>query len=230
MKELLYIAGNEGDKYIIRSTRDASKCLIATRNEMYKISCEFNIGGEVNGHFYCCLFSSSTRRWYTSYYRKSQKCLLKLHKDGRYTEMFPVLSLSVCRIFLDGNMFISINDNDAYVQNLNYLGNGFSGRMFDSLVWDHKLFLHMQTVKLFNDGLYFVNNYVGILKNDLSLYCVHSTNMSNVTRFERKYKLKHRSSHADILEQDKPLLETLQLFNLHKSSDGVYLDNYKIYG
>ena len=136
----------------------------------------------------------------------------------------------MCDVFALSDRFIIVGDDNAFVTNLNCTNDNFTGLVFDYVVWDHKLFLQAQTFKLYGDGLYFVYNIVCILKSDLSLFSVYETDLSEVRALERKYDLHPQANTSRISPADLAKIHnSLQLYNLNKQTDGVYLDDVKIY-
>lgn len=228
--ELFYIIAVRDDAVLVSSTKDSGKAVTLQKSEMYRITDTTFIGGAIKDGFYPCLYSKSLNRFYSNLYRASSKVLYQLHPDGRYTEIHSRLNLPVCDVFALSDRFIIIGDDNAFVTNLNCTNDNFTGLVFDYVVWDHKLFLQAQTFKLYGDGLYFVYNIVCILKSDLSLFSVYETDLSEVRALERKYDLHPQANTSRISPADLAKIHnSLQLYNLNKQTDGVYLDDVKIY-
>ena len=225
--ELFYIIAVRDDAVLVSSTKDSGKAVTLQKSEMYRITDTTFIGGAIKDGFYPCLYSKSLNRFYSNLYRASSKVLYQLHPDGRYTEIHSRLNLPVCDVFALSDRFIIVG---AFVTNLNCTNDNFTGLVFDYVVWDHKLFLQAQTFKLYGDGLYFVYNIVCILKSDLSLFSVYETDLSEVRALERKYDLHPQANTSRISPADLAKIHnSLQLYNLNKQTDGVYLDDVKIY-
>ena len=228
--ELFYIIAVRDDAVLVSSTKDSGKAVTLQKSEMYRITDTTFIGGAIKDGFYPCLYSKSLNRFYSNLYRASSKVLYQLHPDGRYTEIHSRLNLPVCDVFALSDRFIIVGDDNAFVTNLNCTNDNFTGLVFDYVVWDHKLFLQAQTFKLYGDGLYFVYNIVCILKSDLSLYSVYETDLSEVRALERKYDLHPQANTSRISPADLAKIHnSLQLYNLNKQTDGVYLYDVKIY-
>lgn len=231
MKELVYVVGQKGNQIALMSTKHPSKCLLIDINELYRFTSEISIGGVIGSNVYPCLYSREQNQWYPDYYRKAHNVLFWRHRDGTYTEMHARLVLPMCSIFAHDSTIIVVSDNNANVNNLHCMQNGFTGMTFDSVVWNHTLFVHVQTVKLYGEGLYFIYNYVGILKSNLELYQIYRTRMSIIRRIESAYGLDYKSAFPDFTETDAALVnEKLHLFVLGTKSDGVYLDALRIFG
>ena len=212
--ELFYIIAVRDDAVLVSSTKESAKAVTLQKSEMYRITDTTFIGGAIKDGFYPCLYSKSLNRFYSNLYKVSSKILYQLHPDGQYLS----------------DRFIIVGDDNAFVTSLNCTKDNFTGLVFDHIVWDHKLFLHAQTFKLYGDGLYFVYNIVCILKSDLSLFKVYETNLSEVRALERKYDLHPQSDISCISATDFiKIHDSLQLYNLNKQADGVYLDDVKIY-
>ena len=228
--ELFYIIAVRDDAVLVSSTKDSGKAVTLQKSEMYRITDTTFIGGAIKDGFYPCLYSKSLNRFYSNLYRASSKVLYQLHPDGRYTEIHSRLNFPVCDVFALSDRSIIVGDDNAFVTNLNCTNDNFTGLVFDYVVWDHKLFLQAQTFKLYGDGLYFVYNIVCILKSDLSLYSVYETDLSEVRALERKYDLHPQANTSRISPADLAKIHnSLQLYNLNKQTDGVYLDDVKIY-
>ena len=228
--ELFYIIAVRDDAVLVSSTKDSGKAVTLQKSEMYRITDTTVIGGAIKDGFYPCLYSKSLNRFYSNLYRASSKVLYQLHPDGRYTEIHSRVNLPVCDVFALSDRIIIVGDDNAFVTNLNCTNDNFTGLVFDYVVWDHKLFLQAQTFKLYGDGLYFVYNIVCILKSDLSLFSVYETDLSEVRALERKYDLHPQANTSRISPADLAKIHnSLQLYNLNKQTDGVYLDDVKIY-
>ena len=228
--ELFYIIAVRDDAVLVSSTKDSGKAVTLQKSEMYRITDTTFIGGAIKDGFYPCLYSKSLNRFYSNLYRASSKVLYQLHPDGQYTEIHSRLNLPVCDVFALSDRFIIVGDDNAFVTNLNCTNDNFTGLVFDYVVWDNKLFLQAQTFKLYGDGLYFVYNIVCILKSDLSLFSVYETDLSEVRALERKYDLHPQANTSRISPADLAKIHnSLQLYNLNKQTDGVYLDDVKIY-
>lgn len=226
-----FIAAAKDDQFAIGDVKDTSKLTIVTKMEMYEITDKFTIGGDTPAGFLASLYSKKLHRWYTNYYRKSMNVIYKLQNNGSYHEMHAKIELPMCSVFSDDNRIIVNTNNDAYISTIDCMMDGFSGIIFDSVVWEHKMFLHAQTFKLYGDGMYFVFNYVGILNGDLSLHTVYKTSMSDIRRLERKYGLNPQSTNTELSDDDHVFIaKKLQLFSLNKREDGVYLDDLRIFG
>ena len=230
-KEFIYIAATREDAVILKSTKEPDKVWMVKKVDLYQQLDHAFIGGDIGNGFYPCLYSKALNHFYTNLYQKSSKVLYQLHTDGSYTEIHSRLNLPVCDVFALSDKFIIVGNYDALVTPLECSKNGFTGLVFDSVIWDHKLFLQAQTFKLYGDGLYFVYNVVYILRSDLSLYQVYRTDLALVRHLESKYDLHPQASTSCISSSDLDLIKTkLQLYNLNKQQDGVYLDTVKIFG
>ena len=96
---------------------------------------------------------------------------------------------------------------------------------FSAAVWDRKLFLLEQSVKVFGSGMYFVNNVLTIVKSDMSLQYVYKTPIRDALYLEKKYNLTPSSEEPVLSDEDKKKLHMLQLYDLRKCEDGLYLDD-----
>lgn len=229
MTEILYIAAIDDEKAAIKSNIDDRISLIP-RKDLYKLY-DCCVGGNLCNRAYACLYCKSKNKWLYEYYWESSKKLLVWEcNTDKYTELSARLVLPMCSIYTFNSKLIIANTNDAYVTNLRCSEDGFTGMIFDSVVWNHKLFVHVQSFKTFSDGLYFIYNFVGVLMGDLSLKTVYETNLYSVRKLEKKYNLHAQSSIPDFEECDHALLQSLKLFNLLKCKDGVYLDEQRVFG
>lgn len=230
-KELIFVAAKTDEKIVFTSTKDMTKFVVSNYKDVYSAIDGLMIGGYFFGGFYSSLYSQKLKRWFPSYYQFSSTVIQKLMPDGSYHPIHARITLPMCSVFLDDNRIIIANPNDAFINTVPCMNNGFTGLVLDHKIWQNKLFIHAQTVKLYGDGLYFVYNYIGILNSDLTLFPVYETNMADVRQLERKYHLNPQTSGITLEDRDHVLIVTkLQLYNLGKRDDGVYLDDLKIYG
>lgn len=225
MDELFYIVALDDKKAAIKSTLQADKVMFSTREDLYKMASEAFIGGVINGGFYPCLFSKKLEKFYSEYYYVSPKRLYHLTSDREYVDMHARIVLPVCSIFATASNVIVAKENNACVTTLECNTLGFTGLTFSYAVFDHKLFLHEQSFKVFSDGLYFVNNIITVLKNDMSLQYVYKTPLQNAVHLEKKYNLRAQSSSVILSDRDKQILHELQLFDLRVAGDCLFLDD-----
>lgn len=232
MTEILYIAAIDDEHAAIKSTLDSSDVTIISRREFSTASQGLVIGGDLGTRQYACLYSRKLNRWYYTYYLESASRLLKWnYNKNEYTEYAPRLKLSMCSIFAENDKIIIANAETASVTQIKCMENGFTGLIFDSVIWDHKLFVHAQSFKVLGDGLYFVYNYVAILLGSLQLQPIYETRIADARYLEKKYKLNPQSNMPEFQDKDLHLLkDSLQLFELNKRDNGVYLDDLRIFG
>lgn len=225
MEELIYIVALDDEKAAVRSSFTPDKTLFVKRSELYKFANESFLGGYINGGLYSCLYSEAANKFYPEYYLSSPKKLYHLEKDGSYTEIHARLALPICSIFATTSKVIIAKDNNAFVTDLGCCNHGFTGMTFSAAIWDRKLFLLEQSVKVFGSGMYFVNNVLTIVKSDMSLQYVYKTPIRDALYLEKKYNLTPSSEEPVLSDEDKKKLHMLQLYDLRKCEDGLYLDD-----
>lgn len=231
MIDVLYLAALDDKHAAIKSTLEPEKVAIMTVGELYKFADNACFGGDIGRDFIPCLYSRTKEQWYYQYYLKSPKELLVWDCKDEYKSMSARLALPVCSVFSDGTSIIVVQKDNALVTLINCLQYGFTALNFDSVIWNGLLFLHAQSYKTYRDGIYFVYNYVAILKKDLSLHPVFATSVMKVKQFEKKYDLLNPVGPKEFNIVDQSTVKSyLQLFELNKKQDGVYLDNVRIYG
>lgn len=229
MTEILYIAAIDDEQAAIKSNID-DRVTIVPRKELYKFY-DCCVGGNLSNRAYACLYCKSKNTWlYEYYWISSEKLLVWECNTDKYTELSARLTLPMCSIFVRRDKMIVANTNNACVTSIRCTEDDFTGMVFDSVAWDHKLFVHAQSFKTFGDGLYFIYNFVGVLMGSLAIRPIYETNLYSVRKLEKKYSLHAQAPMPDFDDCDLPLLQELKLFNLNKREDGVYLDDRKVFG
>lgn len=201
----------------------------------YYKALELGQSGQLRGYFdgalHNCLRDSNTKKWYPMYF-ESNGFVYRWINVGNYIQISPRKKLPMCSIYnYSGTLILGDNNGKYGVTFSKCLNQGFSGMTFDTIIANNKLFLHVQTFKTYNDGTYFIYNEVFIVKSDLSLFPLYSTDWALIQYLEKEYLLKANGSATKLrsIEDELNILKKLHLFKIHKNKDRVYLDDLLIY-